>query len=73
MFRRASLLFGVLAVVMACWGTYLWLTLPPVRPVFVVEEAERHLGECPVGQSLLTFRLSNQSDQPSEILGLAEG
>ncbi|HYT92755.1 MAG TPA: hypothetical protein VEL76_28825 [Gemmataceae bacterium] len=73
MLRRTSLLFGILAVVMACWGGYLWLTLPPVRPLFVVLEPDRHLGECPVGQSLLAFRITNQSDQPREIIGLAEG
>jgi hypothetical protein len=73
MFRWASLLFGILAVVMACWGAYLWLISSPDGPVFVIEAPDRRLGKCPVGRSVLTFRITNQSEQPSEVLGLAEG
>jgi multidrug efflux pump subunit AcrA (membrane-fusion protein) len=74
MLRVLSWGCAVLALALAGWGGYLWLApAPPPRPVFVVEAPERDLGDCPVGETLVTFRVTNQSDLPGRIIGLEEG
>lgn len=73
MFRWISLLLVFVSLGMVCWAGYLWLIPTSAQDAFVIEEPERQLGDWSVGRSQLTFRITNQSDQPKEIIGLAEG
>jgi hypothetical protein len=42
-------------------------------PPFVVEEADRDLGELTVGVHEVVFRLTNPADRPRRVIGLSEG
>jgi hypothetical protein len=70
---RLIRLFALAAVVLGGSAAYLWWYDPPAKQAFVVASPKRELGELPLGASLVTFDITNQSDRPGRIIGLAEG
>ena len=73
MTRFFSWTFLLAAVGLAAVGLYSFLYPAPDLPAFVISNGERDLGSQPVGKSRLTFDITNRSDVPRRILGLAEG
>jgi hypothetical protein len=57
---------------LACLGTYMGLTPAPDLFVFDVQEPDRDLANVVIGKSLHVFQVRNESDQPSEIIGVEE-
>jgi hypothetical protein len=54
-------------------AVWLWLMPAPNRPFHCVDKPDNDLGVCSPGEHEVVFHVSNQSSQPSQILGLAEG
>ena len=73
MIRYLSWALFLVAMCLAGAGLYSFLCPAPDLPAFAVPIAERDLGDRPVGKSILTYDITNQSDMPRRILGLAEG
>jgi hypothetical protein len=71
--RHLSTILVVLALTLAGIGVYFALSPPAGRPAFNIDQAERDLGEFPVGESVITFRITNSSNQPARIVGTAFG
>lgn len=65
--------FLLMAVGLAGLALCSFLFPAPDLPAFVVPSTERDLENQLVGRSVLTFDITNQSDLPRRILGLAEG
>ena len=75
MLRWIFILLVLTTVGLAGTGIYWWITDPsgPPRDSFTLDNPNRDLSEQPVGETLLSYRITNGSKQPRRILGLAEG
>jgi len=65
----------LLAVAAGLAGSALvaYLRPEPDGPAFAVADPERDLGSRPIGEFPLSFVVTNRSDVPRRIIGVAEG
>jgi hypothetical protein len=70
MVRWIHALLWLATAVLICWALALWLRAPSGAEAFVVEGLERDLGPTPVGTIVVTFRITNRSNEMRRILGL---
>lgn len=86
MFRTLSVVCAVAAAGLLGWAGYVALYPPaeeltpslPVGPPqepagLTVDGAEQDVGERPVGESAVSFRLTNRSGRAAELIGLPAG
>ena len=71
--RRLSIIFGVVTIALFGLSAFVAMKPPPDSLHFVIDECDRDLRDCAVGDSILTFRITNPTDRPGRIIGLVEG
>ena len=63
----------LIAIGLAGFGLYSFVIPAQDLPAFVVSDTERDLGNQPIGKTPVIFDITNRSDIPRRIIGLAEG
>lgn len=71
--RRLSTIFAAIALALAALGGYFAISRHVDRPSLSIDQAERELGQFPLGESDVTFHISNSSSRPARIVGAAFG